>query len=396
VHTDRLGSTILGTNESGEIKSHIIYDAWGVPTITQQGLLNPNYTGHVWDDILEVYYAKARMYDPQLSRFLAVDPIKGSPLMPQTLNSYLYVLNNPLRYVDPDGHLPSEVIEGTTFENEIFRELRRTGQYPNWTLNELETFSNRYAREVEWVGRNVPNGSDALFLTDKSMAFDMVLGQRLHVLAMFENNETPREVREYFAQAVFCLDAPSNSFLRFTENRDRQTYIASRSGNTPGQLLGLSLMQMSGYMNSFARMTSSTLRPHGSGSNHLHNDIWPQGGWRSTRQQDLRLDLQHFGKSSNRQNKEYTTPAGGGGNTASLTINGQKITVGHGGRHLNGTDLSIAQVNNAIANDVINQTLQPGVVNKFQININGITLEYRAFLLPDGTINIGTYFVPGR
>lgn len=50
-------------------------------------------------------------------------------------------------------------------------------------------------------------------------------------------------------------------------------------------------------------------------------------------------------------------------------------------------------MNNAVANDVVNRTLQIGVVNKFQINIDGIILEYRVFVLPDGTINIGTYFI---
>jgi hypothetical protein len=50
VHTDRLGSTILGTDESGSVKSHIQYDEWGVPTVVVQGQLAPNYTGHAWDD----------------------------------------------------------------------------------------------------------------------------------------------------------------------------------------------------------------------------------------------------------------------------------------------------------------------------------------------------------
>jgi hypothetical protein len=43
------------------------------------------------------------MYDAQDRRFVAVDWIKGSVSNPQTLVPYVYVNNNPLKYVDPWG-----------------------------------------------------------------------------------------------------------------------------------------------------------------------------------------------------------------------------------------------------------------------------------------------------
>jgi len=43
------------------------------------------------------------MYDPATSRWLSSDPIKGVVTNPQSLNLYAYVLNNPLKYVDPFG-----------------------------------------------------------------------------------------------------------------------------------------------------------------------------------------------------------------------------------------------------------------------------------------------------
>jgi len=40
-----------------------------------------------------------------MGRFLSPDPWLGSMHLdnPQSLNRYVYVLNNPLRFVDPDG-----------------------------------------------------------------------------------------------------------------------------------------------------------------------------------------------------------------------------------------------------------------------------------------------------
>jgi RHS repeat-associated protein len=61
------------------------------------------YTGHPFDQVLNLYYAKARMYDAQDRRFVAVDTYKGELANPQTLVQYIYCNNNPLKYVDPFG-----------------------------------------------------------------------------------------------------------------------------------------------------------------------------------------------------------------------------------------------------------------------------------------------------
>jgi len=57
-----------------------------------------------------------RMYDPEVSRFLSIDPIlhETSPLELQKMHGgkfysnspYAYVFNNPVKYVDPDGKFP--------------------------------------------------------------------------------------------------------------------------------------------------------------------------------------------------------------------------------------------------------------------------------------------------
>ena len=67
-------------------------------------------------------YFLARYYSPSMGRFTSPDEFKGGPEelfeevdphdplfyadtgAPQSLNKYHYCLNNPLRYVDPDGH----------------------------------------------------------------------------------------------------------------------------------------------------------------------------------------------------------------------------------------------------------------------------------------------------
>jgi len=45
----------------------------------------------------------ARLYDPVIGRFLAMDPFVQMPDYTQAFNRYTYALNNPLIYVDEDG-----------------------------------------------------------------------------------------------------------------------------------------------------------------------------------------------------------------------------------------------------------------------------------------------------
>lgn len=99
-----LSSNVIGTDNKGEVKFHMIYDEWGVPQIDTRldmnlhGLDNiNNFTGYSYDEVLEIYYAQARFYDPQTRRFIQEDPIKDGQ------NWYAYCGSNPVTNLDPLG-----------------------------------------------------------------------------------------------------------------------------------------------------------------------------------------------------------------------------------------------------------------------------------------------------
>ena len=64
------------------------------------------FTGQIKDDETGLYYYSVRYYDPELGRFIQPDDIISDLGNPQSYNRYSYVLNNPLKYTDPDGHWP--------------------------------------------------------------------------------------------------------------------------------------------------------------------------------------------------------------------------------------------------------------------------------------------------
>ncbi|MCL1792146.1 MAG: hypothetical protein FWG40_12550 [Peptococcaceae bacterium] len=117
VHHDRLGSTDSLTDKNRCLRSSAGYDPWGAPKKSDPLLtdcrkidLVTEFTTYTHNPILDVYYAKARMYDAENRRFTAQDIFPGIQQNPQTLNRYAYVTNNPRTYIDPTGELAWFVI----------------------------------------------------------------------------------------------------------------------------------------------------------------------------------------------------------------------------------------------------------------------------------------------
>ena len=76
-------------------------------------------------------YSRARWYDPALGRFLQPDTIVPEPGKGQAYNRYAYVYNNPVRYVDPSGHLPGDLLaQSLGFED--YKELEKSELWASW------------------------------------------------------------------------------------------------------------------------------------------------------------------------------------------------------------------------------------------------------------------------
>lgn len=111
IHQDVLGSTALLTDAAGTVVQEYDYDPFGA-IIGSNGAAETNYlfTNQEFDQESELYYYNARYYNPALGRFITRDPILGHDGDPLSRNNYIYVKNNPLKFVDPDGLDPLNLI----------------------------------------------------------------------------------------------------------------------------------------------------------------------------------------------------------------------------------------------------------------------------------------------
>jgi RHS repeat-associated protein len=124
--TDHLGSTRIVTDATGNPKTRHDYLPFGeeIPLIsTNYGnrLSIPGYTASPIDGPHQKFTAKerdsesgldyflARYYSGAQGRFTSPDVAGPDLLNPQTLNKYRYGLNNPLRYIDPNGLYEEDV-----------------------------------------------------------------------------------------------------------------------------------------------------------------------------------------------------------------------------------------------------------------------------------------------
>jgi RHS repeat-associated protein len=97
---DGLGSVTSLTSSAGTVANTYTYDSFGNLTASTGSLTNRfQYTGREFDSETNLYYLRARYFDPSSGRFLSEDPIKFGA----GINFYSYVKNQPIDFLDPYG-----------------------------------------------------------------------------------------------------------------------------------------------------------------------------------------------------------------------------------------------------------------------------------------------------
>jgi RHS repeat-associated protein len=109
--SDHLGSTTKLLDDQGGVVSEVKY--WPYGGMRSGGITETDklYTGQQIEPSttgLGLYNYGARFYSTTLGRFLSVDPVVPEVYNPQDWNGYAYVRNNPMRYIDPTGMVPTD------------------------------------------------------------------------------------------------------------------------------------------------------------------------------------------------------------------------------------------------------------------------------------------------
>jgi len=178
LHGDHLGSASLSTNASGGKTAEMRYYPYGE---TRSGSMTTDrqYTGQRREIGLGLYDYNARYYDPLLGRFLSADSIVPSPANPQSLNRYSYVLNSPLRYMDPSGHKACDSFDasGKCIQEKDLFWVNFRGSWPDYYQVAVQEAAERIGTALAKILNDAPEriAGDPFFTPRQ--AFEMVYGK---------------------------------------------------------------------------------------------------------------------------------------------------------------------------------------------------------------------------
>ncbi len=101
---DGFGSVRQLTDSTGAVTDTYDYDAWGNAVDVTGSTPNLyRYRGEQYDADLNLYYFRARYFNPLTGRFLTRDPEPARIADPNSLHRYLYAAGDPTNVVDPTG-----------------------------------------------------------------------------------------------------------------------------------------------------------------------------------------------------------------------------------------------------------------------------------------------------
>ena len=102
LHRDNQGTILSITNSAGSVVESRVFDPWGNLKQGTISFIERGYTGHEHFTEISIIHMNGRIYDPFTKLFLQPDNILDNN-NPQSYNRYAYCLNNPLKYIDPNG-----------------------------------------------------------------------------------------------------------------------------------------------------------------------------------------------------------------------------------------------------------------------------------------------------
>jgi RHS repeat-associated protein len=236
-HLDALGSVRAVTNDQGAVIARRDFLPFGEEFAPQNPPKDRKlFTGQERDFETGLDYFNARQLRPDLGRFLAPDPLAALPtrLSSQGFNAYGYVLNNPLRLIDPSGLAP----EDRTSSNPVPLALEESGWSPtdcNWIASEW----GELVLEREFAMGNYVAGFDMEGL-DNELALDQGVTTQIYpnyVPGIPAGDTTPEAIRDLAVQVLLGGNgvAKNDPYAEYAGAtcRDATTKKLSNTGLTP-------------------------------------------------------------------------------------------------------------------------------------------------------------------
>ncbi|MCL5125900.1 MAG: hypothetical protein M1511_15655, partial [Deltaproteobacteria bacterium] len=223
-HTDHEGSLTAVTDSAGVV-------LWRSDNLPFGGKIEQDreytfaedrgFTGKEWDEDTGLYYFNARWYDSELGRFITEDTYAGDPNDPRTLNLFIYVGNNPLRYVDSTGNEWQDttiVIIGFADNNVMTFSARNTDRQQRLAVK--NTYMNAENQEM-----NVAEFRAQVYYAS---SIEKILQKAFGIFGLNIGDPKPRNVQLTRSSGFSTFRAPKNGSGEI--GLDFAAFLMSRAG----------------------------------------------------------------------------------------------------------------------------------------------------------------------
>ena len=415
------------------------------------------YNAEDYDAATGMLNLRARQYEPAMNRFSQKDIVRGRVTSPLSLNRYAYCVNNPTLYGDPSGNSlvnklsaawnkAKQTTVGSFINKVVVQPVKSAAKVAKAVVSPIvnvvaKAWNNtvpiiaqmwqemaavdesrptckverqiiqeracaklagdaKRANELSALLANVSRYTanewrflvSDIFSENNPASEDYIdIGIRMAILERLKENGgfiSPEELVEvglYSANTTALTKAMGSGFIemsyRLTQQGDSFWSMnlqieEQRTGQLYSIINYMAFMYVSDYNDAF-RSSGNAIRMDGA--------TVAAPGYES-------VDSDYIGFKF-RDSEGYVPPVGGGGITNVIKVGDITVTFGHGGRHLSNSKLSMETVNKRIAEDVQTQNIGVGEFHKFQIVVDGVTIEYTSFGIKENVVNVGTYYI---
>ena len=315
-----------------------------------------------------LYDFSARSYQPSLGAFTQLDSVSGSVQDPLSLNRYLYAEANPATLIDPSGHyvlrderqtdLASSRLKSGTGGGSVAPSAKPAPR-PGLMSGIDEVPPAQPLGDLGWTLNSV-DWYQALDASDQTSFIDAHGYDALQLILDPNRNPFDYPLAYWLARQY----AISHYSVDSAEWLARLTAIAANT--TVEQQLAARQKWDVGNTFAFVFMGVDMSGLYDAG------ELGVRSGAAGS------LPVRHF--------------AGGEG-TGGGAARAVRITFGHGDRHLP-AGLSGTEVEDAIRSTIASEVASADASGAFwgRLEVDGTTIEYRAYTLPDGRVNVGTYY----